>query len=157
MISSEFKNGLGTIKLSGKVTRNSDLLNLKEAYENEKSLFDSLLSHLPDLIYFKNLESKFIRNSKSHAIECGVSSVEDLVDKSDFDFYGEHARKSYKDEQNIIKTKEPIIDVVEKVDSSDSRGIRYMSTTKLPLFDSYGKVIGTLVSPEMSPKQNWPR
>ncbi len=115
---------------------------IQKELEWEKSLLDSLLNTLPDTVYYKDLESKFIKVSKSMADLFGVEKADDLYGKSDFDFQdSEHARDAYEDEQRIIKTQKPIIGLVEKevFEGKD----RYVSTTKLPLKTSSGEVIGT--------------
>nr|WP_010925662.1 PAS domain-containing protein [Microscilla sp. PRE1]AAK62870.1 MS148 [Microscilla sp. PRE1] len=68
--------------------------------------------------------------------------MSDLLGKSDFDFFGEHARNAYEDEQQIIRTKQPLINQVEQEDKKDGH-VSYVSTTKLPLRNHEGQVIGT--------------
>lgn len=142
-IADAFKDGVSMLKLSAGAKDNQVIFAMKEAFEKEKALLDALLNNLPDLIYFKDQNSKFIRNSQSHAVECGVATPQLLLGKSDFDFYGEHARKSYEDEQNIIRTGKPLINLIEKVDSKKMKDIRYMSTTKMPLRNNAGDIVGT--------------
>lgn len=141
-IAETFKNGVSTLKLSGRSNENTALFNMKEAYEKEKYLLDALLNYMPDAIYFKDLESKFIRVSRSMMELHEVSTMNEVVGKSDFDFFGDHAREAYEDEQKIIKTKKPLLNKVEKEDKKDGE-VSYVSTTKLPLRDQEGEVVGT--------------
>jgi len=111
--------------------------------EREKALMDSLLNTLPDAVYFKDLESKFIKVSKSMPPLFGLDKPEDLYGKSDFDFFDkEHAEPAYHDEQQIIRSRQPIVGNVEKEKFKDGT-IRYVSSTKMPLLDEKGNVIGT--------------
>ena len=111
--------------------------------KREKALMDSLLNNLPDAVYFKDRESKFIKVSKSMPELFNVEKQEDLYGKSDFDFFGkEHAMQAYDDEQEIIKTKIPIIGKIETETYKDG-SIRYVSSTKLPLLNEDGEVMGT--------------
>lgn len=111
--------------------------------QREKSLMDALLNNLPDAVYFKDTDSKFIKVSKSMVKLFNLEKPEELYGKSDFDFFTEeHALPAYKSEQEIIKTKRPIIGIVEK-DTFKDGGERYVSTTKMPLINGKGEVIGT--------------
>ena len=109
----------------------------------EKTLTDSLLKNAPEKIYFKDLESRFIKASNSLKNIFNTKNVEDIYGKTDFDYFTEdHAKPAFDDEQNIIKTGKPIIDKIEKETHTDGR-ITYVSTTKLPLKNSEGEIIGT--------------
>ncbi len=109
----------------------------------EKSLIDALMTNIPNYIYFKDLKSKFIKASLSLAKTFKLKSPDKLIGKSDFDFFDdEHAKPAFEDEQKIIKTEKPIIDLIEKEVRKDG-SITYVNTTKMPLYDQSGKVIGT--------------
>ncbi|UXX79507.1 methyl-accepting chemotaxis protein [Reichenbachiella carrageenanivorans] len=136
------KNGVSMVKLSGKAGQNTAIFKMREAFEHEKMLLDALLDYMPDHIYFKDLECKFIRNSASHVRMLGANKGEEVIGRSDFDFFGDHAKRSYEEELNIIKTGEPILNSEEKVDKKDGT-TRYVATTKLPLRDLDGNIIGT--------------
>ncbi|SMD32925.1 methyl-accepting chemotaxis sensory transducer with Pas/Pac sensor [Reichenbachiella faecimaris] len=142
VVAETLKDGVSMVKLSGNASDNNAIFKMREAFEHEKMLLDALLDYMPDTIYFKDLESKFLRNSSSHVKQLGALSTNELVGKSDFDFFGEHAQRAYEDEQKIISTGEPILNVEEKVDRKDGTTI-YVSTTKLPLRDLEGNIIGT--------------
>ena len=108
----------------------------------EKSLLDALMQNIPDSIYFKDKESRFVKISKSLVSLFGVSRSEEIEGKTDFDFQSpEHAREAYDDEQRIIKTQKPVIGIVEKEIFNGRE--RFVSTTKLPLLNSKGEVLGT--------------
>jgi PAS domain S-box-containing protein len=100
------------------------------------------MDNMPDSIYFKDKESRFVRVSKYLADKFG-KSIEDLIGKSDFDVHDtSHARKAYEDEQQIQKTGVPKVDYIEKISTKDGFE-RWVSTTKLPLLNSKAEVIGT--------------
>lgn len=123
--------------------RTAEMEENQKQLEWEKSLLDSLLNYLPDKIYFKDLKSRFIKVSRSTLEFFGAKSQEELLGKSDFDFFTEeHARPAYEDEQRIIKTDKPIIGIVEKEVMTDGR-VTWAETSKLPLKNSLGETIGT--------------
>jgi PAS domain S-box-containing protein len=117
---------------------------LAEAKLAEASnLLDTLLSNSPDSIYFKDLQSRFVRASKGFEQLFHVADVKELTGKTDFDFFDtEHAREAFQDEQGIIRTGNPIIGKVETETHADGR-VTSALTTKLPWRDSNGNVIGT--------------
>lgn len=141
-VAETLKDGISMVKLSGTASDNTAIFKMREAFEHEKMLLDALLDYMPDTIYFKDLECKFLRNSMSHATQMGLNDPKELLGKSDFDFFGDHAKRAYEDEQRIIQTGEPILNLEEEVDKKDGTTV-YVSTTKLPLRDKDGNIIGT--------------
>ena len=118
----------------------------------EKALMDALMDNIPDYIYFKDKDSKFLKNSRSHARVFGSEDPKYIIGKSDFDFFSEeHSRPAFEDEQNIIKTGKPIIDQIEKEVHEDGR-VTWVSTTKMPLRNVDGNIIGTFgISKDITP------
>jgi len=115
----------------------------EEALAREQYLMQALMDNAPDYIYFKDRESRFIRLSKAHAQSFGLSDPAQAVGKTDFDFFTEeHARPAYEDEQRIIQTGQPMMDMEEKETRPD-RPDAWVSTTKMPLRDQDGNIIGT--------------
>jgi PAS domain S-box-containing protein len=116
---------------------------VREELEKEKYLMDALMDNVPEFIYFKDLKSKFIKNSKSHARQFGFSDGKEIFGKSDFDFFAdEHARPAYNNEQKIIKTGKPVINRVERKVRKDG-SVSWVSTSKMPLKNKQGKIVGT--------------
>ena len=128
---------------------------MQEELQNEKALMDALMNNIPDSIYFKDLESRFIKTSAHMPKLFGLKKVEELVGKSDFDFFDrEHARPAYEDEQKIIKTGKPIIGLIEKEVKKDG-SVSWVNTTKMPLRDGKGNVIGTFgISKDITEQKN---
>ena len=72
----------------------TDITELKEAeakLDSERALLGSLLDNSPDHIYFKDLQSRFIKTSHKHAEQFGLKA-EDVLGKTDFDFFDDSAR-----------------------------------------------------------------
>ena len=141
-VAEEFKDGISMMKISGQNVENSALYNMREKFEKEKALLDALLDNVPDVIYFKDIESKFIRMSQSLVNVHKAESAQELIGKSDFDLFGSHAQKAFNDEQEIIKTGKPLLNHIEKEDRRDGSQV-FVSTTKMPLKDVNGEIIGT--------------
>jgi PAS domain S-box-containing protein len=110
----------------------------------ERHLLRTLLDNSTDHIYFKDAQSRFIRSSKAQARQFGVASPDELVGKSDFDFFTEeHARIAYENEQQIIRTGQPMIGKVERESWKDGREETWVLTTKMPFLNKDGEIIGT--------------
>lgn len=110
----------------------------------EKNLLEQLFNNIPDRVYFKDRDSRFILANRHVSKIMGENDPSELVNKTDFDFYEEkYARAYYEDEQQIMKAGRPMIAKVEKGLDIDGNEI-YISTTKIPIRDRSGKVIGLI-------------
>lgn len=106
-------------------------------------LFDNLLEHLPERIYFKDRQSRFIRVNQAMADLFKVGHTSEVIGKTDFDFFTEeHARPAFEDEQLLITERETRISKVEKETFPDGR-VQWALTTKMPLRSPEGEIIGT--------------
>jgi len=115
-----------------------------EVLANERDLLRALLDNSPDHIYFKDAQSRFIKTSTAQALEFGMATPEGLVGKSDFDvFSDDHARPAFEDEQEIIRTGLPMIGKVERETWMDGRPDTWALTTKMPLRNHAGQIVGT--------------
>jgi PAS domain S-box-containing protein len=109
----------------------------------DQALAISFLQNVPDNVYFKDRESRFLAVSQAQLRWFGLTRIEDLVGKTDFDFFdSSHARPAYEDEQRVIATGEPILDKLEKETWPDGR-TTWCLTHKLPLRDADGNIVGT--------------
>jgi PAS domain S-box-containing protein len=106
-------------------------------------LLDAMLANTPDLIYFKDRESRFVRFSRAFAARFNLTDPELIRGKTDFDFFdANHAQLAFADEQEIIRTGHPIIGKLEKETYVDGR-VTWALTTKMPWLDGTGTIIGT--------------
>jgi PAS domain S-box-containing protein len=113
----------------------------EEALRRESRLLHALMHNIPDAIYFKDTESRFTRVNL-HAPYRGGNAPEEVVGKTDFDFFvEEHARAAYDDEQRIMRTGVPLVDK-EECETYTDGSTTWLSTTKVPVFDEEGRVTG---------------
>ncbi len=110
----------------------------------ERDLLRALLDTVPDAIYFKDLDSRFIRASRALAEKFGEEDPRKLQGKTDFHYFtAEHALPAYEDEQRIIRTGEPLLNKTEKETWPDGR-VSWVRTSKIPFRNRSGRVIGTI-------------
>ncbi len=108
----------------------------------QQYILDTFMENIPDRIYFKDLNSRIIRANKAYAIRMGLTDPDELIGKSDFDFFPpDDAQYKYELEQQIIQTGQPM--------SIEERGVQvngqllWLLATKMPLRDENGRIIGT--------------
>jgi two-component system, sensor histidine kinase and response regulator len=104
----------------------------------------NLLAGANERIYFKDSDCRLLLVSEGYLRHvAGGSTPEDVIGKTDFDlFSGPHAATAYEDEQRVMATGEPILDKVER-ETFDSREDIWVCTSKLPLRDAQGTIVGT--------------
>ncbi|MGB3683651.1 MAG: PAS domain S-box protein [Rubrobacteraceae bacterium] len=109
----------------------------------ERDLLRTLIDSLPDFIFIKDTGSRFVTSNAAHRQHILRNVGEDeLVGKTDFDFYPrEQAAKYYADEQEVIRSGRPLVQQ-EKLTLDRSGECVWLSTTKVPLRDGGGKIVG---------------
>lgn len=109
----------------------------------ERNLLSALMDKSEDRIYFKDAASRFIRSSASMARLFKVQNADELIGKCDRDFFGdEHAHEAFADEQNIIRTGEPMAGKMEKEIWPDGR-VTWALSSKMPFRNVHGEIVGT--------------
>ncbi|MEO7034236.1 MAG: EAL domain-containing protein [Polyangiaceae bacterium] len=117
----------------------SETARLKE----EIFLLQTLMDTIPDQIYFKDRSSRFTRINAAEAQVFGLSAPSEAVGRSDYDYFSpEHAAQAFHDEQEIVRTGVPLVNVEERETKPDG-SVRWVSTTKMPLRNTEGRIIGT--------------
>ena len=110
----------------------------------DRELLDAFLKHIPENVYFKDRESRFKRIGGATADYFGLADPAEAVGKTDSDmFSAEHAEKAFADEQEIIRTGQAKIGIEEKETWPDGHE-SWMLTTKVPLKNKSGHIIGTM-------------
>jgi diguanylate cyclase (GGDEF)-like protein/PAS domain S-box-containing protein len=110
---------------------------------HQRELLETLLNNIPDQIYFKNAESRFVKVNRSVASTLGIKDPEDAVGKSDADFFNADAAKAFRaDDRSVMDSRKPLRDRVERgiVNGTET----WMSTTKAPVFDRDGHPAGVV-------------
>lgn len=111
--------------------------------ETARLLFDRLMQSLPDQVYFKDTEGRFICVNQAQAKFLGAKTPEEVVGKTDFDFFPRDlAEIKDADERAIVSSGKGF---VGKEENSTPIGSirRWCLTSKVPLVGPDGKIIGT--------------
>lgn len=122
-----------------KATFKSDFLAQMHSPEQMQVLFN----HLPDVWYFlKDREGRFILGNDQFVRQCGMKDEEEIIGKTDFDFFPMGRAESYvKDDNYVMETGKSIIDRVELA-PDPGNSINWFITTKVPVYSTEGEIIG---------------
>jgi PAS domain S-box-containing protein len=114
----------------------------EESLAEERNLLRTLIDNMPDNIYVKDTERRFIVGNVAVARLMGAGTPDKLLGKTDFDFYPQElAAKYYADGQKVIDSGKPLVSQEEPAVDPEGNP-KWYSTTKVPLRDSHGKIVG---------------
>ena len=117
---------------------------MEEQLAYERDLLSALLDNVPDRIYIKDIESRFIKGSTALAKRLGLNTPGDIIGKTDYDFHpSDHAKSFHEDEQRVILTGKPIVNKVEQQTDENGRDI-WASVTKVPFSNRSGIITGII-------------
>ena len=110
----------------------------------ERNLLRTLIDIVPDHIFVRDRESRHLLNNHAQLAVLRASKLEDTIGKTDFDFYPPELAAGFQaDNERVMSTGKPLVDREEWVPAPSGEKI-WLSTTKVPLSDSDGNVIGLL-------------
>ena len=112
------------------------------AVQQERTLLRAVIDNLPDSIYVKDLQGCFLLDNVAHMRGLGATSMEQVVGKSAFDFFPPDLAENFDaDDRRVMDTGDPIIRRHEKWREMED-GQHWVSTTKVPLRNPEGDIIG---------------
>ena len=124
--------------------KNAELVRENETLKSAHIWLQAMLDNAPDWIYFKDTESRILKMGRTLARAMGMEDPAEAVGKTDFDFRRpEQAREFYEDEQKLFRTGEALINKTERQILAEGEE-RWTSTTKMPVRDAQGKIIGLI-------------
>ena len=116
----------------------------EEALKYERDLLQIFMDNIPDQVYLKDTELRFVRINQAQARFLRVNDPQDAIGKTDLDFQNpELAREFLLEEKQILETGQPIWDRLEFNPTEDGEP-RWLSTTKVPAKNNLGQIIGTI-------------
>jgi PAS domain S-box-containing protein len=113
------------------------------ALAQERNLLRTLIENLPDHVYIKDAGSRFVLANMTSIRSLGATALEEVIGKTDFDFHPpELARQFWANEQAILQSGQPLIDHEEYVIDRRTGHVCWLSSTKVPFWDSQGQIVG---------------
>jgi len=115
------------------------------AEENLRSLQrqqQAILDTIPDMVWLKDTDSRFLTANMAFAKVCGMSPG-DLVGKSDYDIWPRELAEQYRQDDQFVMATRQMRQVEEPLEEHDGRR-RWIETIKTPFFDEIGGVVGTV-------------
>jgi signal transduction histidine kinase len=116
----------------------------EEDLRRHHRLIQHILNYVPHGIFWKDRESRFLGgNAEFVAYADGVETIEDMLGKTDHDFFAYEQAQHYRDcDVFVMQTGQPLLDVVEPIARGDET--RFLLTSKVPLRNDSGAIIGVL-------------
>ncbi len=116
----------------------------EEALARERGLLRTLVDNLPEEIYVKDREHRFLLVNQLVVSALGASGMEEVIGRRDEDFFPAGEAQSYSEEEDEIMThgRSIIDDTHTRVRPSD--GQQWYLRTKIPLRDSAGRIVGLI-------------
>jgi two-component system, sensor histidine kinase and response regulator len=114
----------------------------EESLHRERSLLRTLIDNTPDYVYVKDTANRFLLANAALARRMGQATAEDLLGKTDLDFYPrELATKFISDEQEIMRSARAVVNREECVQDAVGNTIWHL-TTEVPFCNAAGEVVG---------------
>jgi two-component system cell cycle sensor histidine kinase/response regulator CckA len=117
---------------------------LEETLARERALLQTLIDNLPDHVSVKDCESRILIANTANARVMGCERAEEVIGKTDRDFYDPaEAERFVADEKRVTVTGEALVNKEEEITDRQGRR-RWMLTTKVPLRDAEGSIVGVV-------------
>jgi two-component system cell cycle sensor histidine kinase/response regulator CckA len=139
-----------TIQLEGCEMLFSSIRDVTERKRAEDELYHSrqmlqlVLDNIPQRVFWKDLNSSYVGCNQAFAIDAGLDHPQSIVGKNDFDLSWKDTASLYRaDDQAVMSSDEPKLNFEEPQTRPDGRRL-WLKTSKAPLHDRNGEVIGLL-------------
>lgn len=121
-----------------------EMRKIQESLTLEKSMFNVLMEYLPDRITYKDRQSRILRINKAKA-ERFKMSPEEMIGKTDYDFFSrEHADKAFREEQELIRTGQPLLNQEERAVFANG-DISWAATSRIPFRNDRNEMVGMFI------------
>jgi PAS domain S-box-containing protein len=116
----------------------------QRAIAEERNLLRTIIDTMPDHIYIKDRQHRFMLSNAAHTRHYNQGGTLDLIGKTDYDlFTAEESAIFHAAEDAIFETEQPILNLIEQGVNEDGSDL-WILTTKIPLRNLNGEVIGLL-------------
>ncbi|MFO0877351.1 MAG: PAS domain S-box protein [Gemmataceae bacterium] len=132
-------------KISGLICIGRDVTDQHEAEKalaHQRNLLMTLINHLPDHIFVKDTESRFLIANTATVQSLGATFLEEILGKTDFDFLPEErVRQFHQDERRVLEQGIPLLNHEELLIDAHGK-VSWLLTTKVPLLNEEGAIVG---------------
>lgn len=130
---------IGTFGISRDIT---SYLQAEEALNQERDRLQTLMNHLPDVIFIKDTAGRFLMANPALVKMYGATTPEDLIGRRDEDFIPQSLADHFvEDDRQVMESGVPLVDREESNIDAEGNPL-WMLTSKIPLRDSDGKLMG---------------
>lgn len=130
---------IGTFGISSNVT---EMVETQQALQKERNNLRTLLDSIPDSIYIRNLEGKYIVVNKALAEMVGEEDPKQVAGKTPYDYFSQEKADRFMKEDNHVMAQCEAIRNTRRTYTTQKGELRHLLTTKVPVCDEDGKVIG---------------
>jgi PAS domain S-box-containing protein len=143
-------NTVGTFGISREITERK---RAEKALAKERNLLRTLVDNIPDLVFIKDTRGRYVADNATHRTFLGVSSLEDVVGKTVFDFYSQQrATAIHADDTAVLASEKPVLHREEILTDRKGREIRAL-TSKIPYRDEQHRIAGLVCICEVVDEQ----
>ena len=129
-------------KLRHLIRQAADHCELLRALTEEQRLLNNLMDNVPDAIYFKDRDHRYLRSNRAHARALGLGDPALMIGKRTADFLSsEQARLLEAEDDQALTMDAPHVDTLVKLKAEGERP-RWLSTTRAPIRDEEGRIAG---------------
>jgi PAS domain S-box-containing protein len=136
----------------------TDRVRAEQALQQERDLLRTLMDNVPDLVFVKDREGRFLTVNAALQKVLHAESVECVVGKDDRDFWPAEQAEQYRgDDRQVMESGQALIDREER-SSSESGEETWLLTTKVPLYDTNGDLsglVGAISHPASGLSSKW--
>ena len=126
-------------------SQNAIILEEKKALEMEDAILSTLMEIIPERVTIKDKIGRYLKVSSSKFKSLKEKGFSSVIGKSDREMFGEeHFDRSFNIENKIMTSEKSVLDIEEQIEISEGVLI-WGSTSRVPLKDKNGHVLGTVV------------
>jgi len=114
----------------------------EDALHNERALFRTIIDLIPDAVYVKDFEGRKILANPKEVFFAGKDSEDELIGKTDADFYPtEQVKRSQEEDRFVIQSGKSLLNIEGNLTDKEGRN-HSLLISKVPLYDVHGKITG---------------
>lgn len=112
------------------------------AVAEERNLLRTLIDAVPDFIYIKDMQHRFMLTNTAHAQARGLTDPNEMTGKTDFDYFPAELAEQFRlEEATLLRTEIPLLNH-EQTSFGNAGGFSWALSNKVPLRNIRGELIG---------------